>query len=93
MPPPERNDPKPTFGTQSQKDRAPATPQDANQEPAAALVGDAKAPEVKSPVASPQAAPAAPQEPGKKLDETAPGGRYEVGGKIVDADGKPIAKK
>ena len=26
----------------------------------------------------------------KRLDETEPGGRYEVGGQVVDANGKPL---
>lgn len=29
----------------------------------------------------------------KKIDETVPGGRFEVDGKIVDSDGEPIGGK
>jgi hypothetical protein len=31
-------------------------------------------------------------EPALKLDETVPGGRYRVSGRLVDANGKPVRK-
>lgn len=36
------------------------------------------------------AAPEPTPEPDRKLDETVPGGRYLVDGKLVDANGEPI---
>lgn len=93
MPPPQHNPQRPTPGSNANADRQPPTPPETIQEPADAPQGDPQATEVKSPSAAPRTAPPASQESGKKFDETVPGGQYMVGGKLVDADGKPIDKK
>lgn len=93
MPPPQQNTPRTTAGSATNADRQPHEAQETPQEPAAAPQGDPKAPEVKSTVQTPQTPPAASQEPEKRWDKTVPGGQYMVGGKLVDADGKPTAKK
>lgn len=93
MPPPQQNPNRPPAATAPNADRQPPATPEAAQEPAAAPQGDPKAQDGKSTVPSPQTPPAAPQEPGKRFDETVPGGQYMVNGRMVDADGKPIAKK
>lgn len=93
MPPPQHNPQRPTAGSHTNADRQPPTPPEADQEPADAPQGDPQAPEVESTAPAPKAAHVASQKAEKKFDETVPGGRYEVGGKLVDADGKPVDKK
>lgn len=93
MPPPQHNPQRPTAGSHANADRQPPSPPEAAQEPPDAPQGDPQATEVKSPASAPKAAPSASQEAEKKFDETVPGGQYMVGGRMVDADGKPIDKK
>ena len=66
-----------------------------SQEPQKAPQGDPRPRDDESPAPEPQKAPTASQEAEKpkRFDETVPGGKYEVGGKMVDADGKPLNEK
>ena len=66
-----------------------------SQDPQEARQGDPEAPKVQSGVQAAQDAPAASQDAqdagkSKKLDETVPGGLYEVEGKMVDANNQPV---
>lgn len=90
MPPPQQNPNRPPA---ADADRAPTAPAEGPQRPAVAPQGDPKTQDGKSTVPATPTPPASPQEPGKKFDETVPGGQYMVNGRLVDADGKPIAKK
>lgn len=66
----------------------------APQRPQEAAPGPREAEKLQSTVPAPQAHQKAAQEPeAKKYDETVPGGRFEVNGRMVDAFGVPLDEK
>ena len=92
MPPPEKSE-NPTHGSKAGVDLLRNKPQGASQEAPGAPQGDPEPEKAQSPAQRAPTPPAAAQEPAKKWDESVPGGRFEVNGKIVDANGDPVEKK
>jgi hypothetical protein len=94
MPPTDKPGPRPTYGTPKAPEPA-SKPQDGPQGSQEPVQGDQATRDQESTVPAPRTAPAGSQEPEtkKKWDETIPGGAYEVGGRMVDAHGKPLKAK